>query len=214
MTTPIIVLGSGGHARVVLDVLRLLGREIVGLTTEDRALFGSDVFGCRVLGSDEALAAYAPEQVRLVNAIGSAHSMDARKSLFEKIRARGFAFAQVIHPSAIIARDAVLGEGVHVMAGAVLQPGVSVGANTIVNTRASVDHDCMIGAHVHIAPGCTLSGNVSVGDDSHIGAGATIIQGRHIGKRCLVAAGAVVIHGVMDGERVAGVPAHRMRKRV
>lgn len=214
MTSPIIVLGSGGHAKVVLDVLRLLGREIVGLTTEDHALIGREAFGCRVLGSDAALAAYAPEQIRLVNAIGSVHAMEARKSLFEKMKARGFAFAQVIHPSAVIAGDAVIGEGAQVMAGAVIQPGARIGDNTIVNTRASVDHDCSIGAHVHIAPGCTLSGNVRVADDSHIGAGATIIQGRQIGAHCLVAAGAVVIHDVADNERVAGVPARRMRDRV
>lgn len=211
MTIPIIVLGSGGHAKVVLDVLRLLGREVIGLTTQDKSLSGTSMLGTRVLGDDDALANYTPAHVRLVNAVGSVQFMDRRKALFETLKTRGYLFEQVIHPSAVIAGDVVLGEGVHAMAGVVIQPGARIGDNTLINTRAAVDHDCAIGRHAHISPGCTLSGNVTVGDETHIGAGATVIQGRRIGARCLVAAGAVVIHDFDDGDRVAGVPARRMR---
>ena len=213
MTLPIIILGSGGHAKVVIDVLRLQGREVIGLTTQDRAMFGHSVLGCRIIGDDDALAGHAPAQVRLVNAIGSVEMMEKRKQLFEKFKARGYVFEQAIHPSAVIARDAVLGEGAQVMAGAVVQPGARIGDNTIINTRASIDHDCVIGCHVHISPGCTLSGNVTVGDETHIGAGATVIQGRQIGCGCLIAAGAVVVRDIDDGERVAGVPARKMDER-
>jgi UDP-perosamine 4-acetyltransferase len=211
MTLPIIVLGSGGHAKVVLDVLRLLGREVIGLTTRDQNMFDRTLLGYRVLGDDTALARYAPSEVRLVNALGSLQSMDDRKTLFEKFKALGYGFEQVIHPMAVVARDAVLDEGVHAMAGAVIQPGSHIGDDTIINTRASVDHDCEIGRHVHIAPGCTLSGNVTVGDETHIGTGATVIHGITIGRRCLVAAGAVVCSNISDTDRVAGIPATRMK---
>lgn len=211
MAHPIIVLGSGGNAKVVLDVLLLLQKNVLGLTTEDRSMIDTTYCGFPVLGSDEVLARYSPSEIRLVNALGSVKSMKERKMLFEKFKALGFHFEQVVHPMAVVARDTFLGEGAQVMAGAVIQPGSRIGDNTIINTRASVDHDCGIGRHAHIAPGCTLSGGVIVGDETHVGAGATVVQGIKIGTRCLVAAGAVVIRDIDDGHRVAGVPARRMR---
>ncbi len=211
MAHPIIVLGGGGHAKVVLDVLLLQQKEVLGLTTLDRNMAGTKFLGFPVLGSDEALARCSPSEIRLVNALGSAGSMHERRTLFDKFKSLGFHFEQVIHPLAIIAQNTVLGEGVQVMAGAVIQPGSHIGDNTLINTCASVDHDCAIGRHVHLAPGCTLSGTVTVGDETHVGAGATVVQGIKIGARCLVAAGAVVNRDVDGGHRVAGVPARRMR---
>ncbi len=212
MTLPIIVLGSGGHAKVVLDVVRLMKKEVIGITTRELNMADRTWLGYRVLGDDNALTRYSPSAIRLVNAVGSVQTMEARKMLYEKFKALGFSFEQVIHPMAIVALDTVLGEGVHAMAGAVIQPGSRIGDNSIINTRASVDHDCDIGRHVHIAPGCTLSGNVTVGDETHIGTGAIVLQGARIGRRCLVAAGAVVRSAVDDGDRVAGVPARSMAK--
>ena len=98
------------------------------------------------------------------------------------------------------------------MAGVVIQPGSRIGKNSIVNTKASVDHDCIIGDHVHISPGVTLSGGVTVGSTVHIGSGATIIQGMRIGDNCLVAAGAVVISPLLDSVTVAGVPAKEIER--
>jgi len=211
MAHPIIVLGSGGHAKVVLDVLLLQRKHVLGLTTLDSNMFDTIYCGFPVLGNDDALERYSPSEIRLVNALGSVESMKERKMLFEKFRVRGFHFEQVIHPMAVVAQDTFLGEGAQIMAGVVIQPGSHIGDNALINTRASVDHDCGIGRHANIAPGCTLLGGVIVGDETHVGAGATIVQGIKIGTRCLVAAGAVVICDIDDGHRVAGVPARRMR---
>lgn len=93
------------------------------------------------------------------------------------------------------------------MAGAVIQPDVTIGANVLINTRASVDHDCRIGDHAHLAPGTTLCGGVCVGHTTHIGAGATVIQGVQIGNRCLIGAGSLVLRDVADGKKAYGVPA-------
>ncbi|WP_061214979.1 DapH/DapD/GlmU-related protein [Syntrophomonas wolfei] len=93
------------------------------------------------------------------------------------------------------------------MAGAVIQALVTIGVNTIINTRASVDHECLIGDHVHIAPGTTISGGVKIGDNVLIGAGATIIQGIHIGASSIVGAGAAVTKDVREGVIVMGIPA-------
>ncbi len=90
-------------------------------------------------------------------------------------------FETVIHPSAVIAPEVHIDDGVQVMAGAIVQPGSWLGENVIINTGARVDHDCTIDAHAHVAPGVTLSGNVHVGNGAHIGAGATVIQGIKVG---------------------------------
>jgi UDP-perosamine 4-acetyltransferase len=210
--TPVIVVGAGGHARVLLDVLLLSRAVILGLVDADLALVGHKVLGFEVLGGDEALRRHAPGTVRLVNAIGSVSSMDRRRSVYESWRHAGHSFASVFHPGAIVSAHAVAAAAVQIMAGAVVQACASIGENTIVNTGATVDHDCKVGAHVHLAPGVTLSGSVQIGDCTHVGAGATVIQGVRIGARCTVAAGAVVPRDVPDGTTVAGVPAREVRK--
>jgi UDP-perosamine 4-acetyltransferase len=98
----------------------------------------------------------------------------------------------------------VFDEGVQVMAGAIVQPGVRVGANSVLNSRSSVDHDCVIGSHVHVAPGAVLCGSVVVGDHAFVGAGATVIQGVHIGAGAVIGAGVVVIRNVAKGAVVYG----------
>jgi UDP-perosamine 4-acetyltransferase len=212
MSLPLIMLGAGGHAKVLIDALRTAGVAVNGLTDADPAKAGTHILGVPVLGDDEEVLSFAPEAVRLVNGIGSVRIPYLRRRLFDDFRKSGYAFAQVVHPRAIVAGDVVLAEGVQVMAGAVLQTGSRIGENAIINTRAVVDHDCVIGSHVHISPGAVLCGGVVIGDASHIGAGATLIQGVRIGANCMVAAGAVVIRDVPDGMTVMGVPAKEALK--
>ena len=202
-----IILGAGGHAKVLIEALLQSGAVIAGITEHDPALVGTNILGVPVLGGDDVVNEYPPSEIRLVNGLGSVGLTVNRQQLFEKFKGMGYKFATVIHPSAAIASDVVLGEGAQIMAGVVIQPGSHIGINSIINTRASVDHDCSIGDHVHIAPGVTMSGGVSVGAYSHIGTGATVIQGLSIGSGCLVAAGAVVTKNITDGTKVRGVPA-------
>ena len=199
MSLPIIVLGAGGHARVVIDALRAAKRRIVGVV-DPKVKDGP--FGIPALGGDEALDRHAPGEVELANGIGGTGATGPRDEVFRRFGARGYRFVTIVHPSAVVSEFAELGEGAQVMAGGVVQPGAAIGANTIVNTRASVDHDCKIGRSVHIAPGVTLSGTVTVGDGSHIGTGACVIHGINIGRGCLVAAGAVVYRDLADGQRL------------
>ena len=209
---PLILIGAGSHARVLIDALEATGAKVVGLLDADVSLAGGKVMGYPVLGGDDVLRQHAPGSVGLVNAIGSVDSMRLRKSVYEKLRSAGHVFASVIHPRATLSRHAVAAQGVQLMAGAIVQAGASLGEDTIVNTGATVDHDCVIGAHVHIAPGVTLSGNVLVGDETHVGAGTTVIQGVRIGAGCTVAAGAVVLRDVRDGTRVKGLPAREFSR--
>jgi len=199
MSAPIIILGGGGHARVVIDALLARGAVIEGLVDPALVAGAEGALSVRVLGGDEALDGRDPSSVLLANGIGSVQSTERRRARFEHFRALGFRFAHVIHLAATLARDVELAEGVQVMAGAVVQSGASLGLNTLVNTRASLDHECRIGDHVHVAPGATLSGGVVVGEGSHVGTGAVVIQGVRIGRHCVIGAGAVVLKDVPDG---------------
>lgn len=207
MSLPVIVLGAGGHAKVLINVLHLLSVEIIGVTDPDERLHGKEISGCQVIGTDELLNLYHPEKVRLVNGIGSVGLPVARRRIFEKYKVQGFYFASVIHPGAILASDIRIGEGVQIMAGAVVQPGVSLGDNVIINTKASVDHDCIIASHVHTAPGATIAGDVHIGAGVHVGTGASIVQGVAVGEAALIGAGSLVLRDVPAGVTVFGSPA-------
>jgi sugar O-acyltransferase (sialic acid O-acetyltransferase NeuD family) len=210
MNLPVIILGAGGHAKVLIEALRTSNVSIAGITDADVARLNSSVMGVPVLGNDSMIDRHRPDSILLVNGVGSVNLPRVRTALFERFKGRGFSFAIVRHASAVIASDTVLGEGAQVMAGAVIQPGCRIGMDTIVNTNATIDHDCEIGNHAHVAPGVTLSGGVRVGVGTHVGTGATVIQGIVIGKNCLVAAGAVVTTNVRDDTTVVGVPAREV----
>jgi UDP-perosamine 4-acetyltransferase len=210
MTERVILIGCGGHARVLTDCLRQNRAEIIGYTAPVGMQASGNMASLQRLGDDEALMHFDPATVMLVNGVGSVRSPAARREVFDRLKSQSFKFAVVTHSRAIIADCARLEEGAQVMAGAVVQAGAVIRANTIINTAASVDHDCVVGAHVHVACGAVLSGGVCVGDGSHIGTGALIAQSVTIGKDCLVAMGAAVRKDVADRDFVAGVPAQRV----
>jgi UDP-perosamine 4-acetyltransferase len=207
MSSAVIILGAGGHAKVLIDAMLTSSAIILGVVDSNTALRDGNLLGVPVLGGDEVVNTYLPSEIQLVNGLGSVGIPSKRQQLYEKFKQLGFDFSTIIHPSAIIASHVEQGEGAQIMAGAVIQPCCRIGANSIINTRASVDHDCIIGDHVHIAPGVTLSGGVTIGSGTHVGTGATIIQGVTIANDCLVAAGAVVTRDLIAGTKVRGVPA-------
>jgi sugar O-acyltransferase (sialic acid O-acetyltransferase NeuD family) len=212
MNLPVIILGGGGHAKVLIEALLLQRREILGYTDPDETR--NMVLGLSRLGDDQAILKYDPEKLKLVNGVGSIASTSSRKGLYDRFRKKGYRFQNVAHPSAIISSDVRLEEGVQIMAGAVVQPGSRLGANTIINTQAVVDHDCDIGAHVHVAPGAVVSGNVRIGEGVHVGVGAIIIQGVAIGERSIIGAGTVVLKDVPSCVTVVGAPGRVIRSHV
>ena len=202
MPADVIVLGAGGHARVVIDGLRRAGFSVAGICAPELKPGQPGPLGVTVLGNDDALARMDKHSHLLANGIGSVGDVTIRRTVFERMTADGWRFATLIHPAATVGDQCNLAEGAQIMAGAVLQCGVHVGRNTIVNSSASIDHDCRIGDHVHVAPGAVLSGNVSVGARSHLGTGAIVIHGNSIGDDVLIGAGAVVTRAVASGTRV------------
>lgn len=205
MNRRLIILGAGGHARVLLGALAAAGVRPAGcLAPELSAGWPAEV---PRLGDDDHLLALDPVAVELINGVGGVGSTALRRAVFERAKAKGFAFSQVLHPSAVVTPDCLIGEGAQIMAGAIVQTGALLGDNTLINTGAVVDHDCRIGAHCHVAPGATLSGGVELGIGTHVGTGACIIQGVRLGEGVVVGAGAVVIRDVADGQTVVGNPA-------
>jgi sugar O-acyltransferase (sialic acid O-acetyltransferase NeuD family) len=202
----VILIGAGGHARVLLDILRASGIAVVGAVDKQKAP-GSKLGDVEVLGSDEVLRGHDPSKIRLVNAVGSTGDNQARERIFVQMKSLGFSFETLVHPSAIVSSSALVREGAQIMAGAIVQSGARIESNVIINSGAIVEHDCVIESHAHVAPGVVLSGSVRVGKGAHLGTGATVIQGIEIGSYSLVGAGAVVVSNVPDRTQVLGIPA-------
>jgi len=202
---PLVMIGAGGHAKVLHALAMALGRNIVGVCDPQLFQQGQSHWrGVPVLGGDEALAQFDPATVGLINGIGQLVGSRARKAIYERLRQAGFSFPTQVHPAAWIASSATLAQGVQVMAGAVVQPDCYVGENSIINTHASIDHDCVIGAHVHIAPGATLCGGIRVLDGAFIAAGATLIQGVTVGLGAVVGAGSILTRDLAANQVILG----------
>jgi len=204
---PVIVLGTGGHAAVLIDALQRSGRIVLGCLSPDGATGAAGPLGTEILGDDTVLNRYQPGAVGLVNGVGSTDTAQAsgglaRHHLHRTWHRRSFVFASVIHPAATVAAGCDLAAGVQVMAGAVVQTGTRIGAGSIVNTGARIDHHCSVGELVHIAPGATLCGGVSVGDGAFVGAGATVIPGIAIGAGARIGAGMTILADVPEGARL------------
>ena len=204
---PIIVIGSGGHAKVLIDLLLAASRKVLFCTDHSQSRHGTHLLGVSVAGPDELILDHSPQEVELVNGIGSVGAAQLRRKIYDTWVSREYQFATAVHPSAYVSPWATISQGAQIMAHAVVQPDAVIGNNTIINTAATVDHDCQIGSHCHIAPGCTLSGSVRTGDECHLGVGATIIQQVKLGDHVIVGAGATVIGDVPDNQTVVGTPA-------
>ena len=189
---PVLLLGAGGHAKVLINMLRLCDREIIGVLSP--GLNDTVVAGVKVIGSDEKLIEFNPEEVELVNAVGQLPNDRKRENLYLKGKNIGFIFSSVIHPSAIIANDVALCEGVQIMAGVIIEPGVIVGKNAILNTACSINHDVTIGSHSHIAPGVVICGGVIVGCSAFVGTNATLVPFSEVNNFGFVKAGKVYTH--------------------
>jgi UDP-perosamine 4-acetyltransferase len=210
----IVGIGAGGHAKVLIDILRLQGQtEIVGLTDRNQQLWGTRVSGVPVLGDDNVLMTLLPDVRGVFIGLGGAGDNSPRRHLYEHAIALGFEIVAAVHPKAIIANDSVLGRGTVVMAGAIVNSGARIGDNVIINTGAIVEHDCEIGNHAHIATGARLAGGVRVGEGAHVGVGASVRQGITLGETAVVGAGAAVVDDVPAGVTVVGVPARPMRSK-
>jgi len=198
-----ILLGAGGHGRVVRALALELGFDLIGVCDPSMTK-GQDWQGIDVMGADDQVLQHDPNTVVLLNGIGTGPRATTRLDVQNRWAHRGYRFPALVHPYSWVAADVIMDAGVQVMAGSVVQPGVTVGRATIINSRSSIDHDCQIGIGCHIAPGATLCGDVCVGDGAFIGAGAVVRQGITIGAGAVLAAGAVLVADLPAGQMAMG----------
>lgn len=208
----IILLGGGGHCKVVIDTI-LLGKQyaIAGIA-DVKANVGKKVSGVTVIGTDAELEDYYRKGIKnCFIAAGSVGDPSLRIKLFKRAKQAGFKLPNIIHPRSTISKTAYLGEGNFIAAGAIINPGAEIGDNCIINTSAVIEHDCIIGDFTHIASGVILSGAVEIGEYSHLGTGACVIQSIKIGKRSVIGAGSVVVNNIGDNAIAFGNPCKKIK---
>ncbi len=207
MTQRILVIGAGGHAKVVIEALRAAGFDPAGLI--DPHPTSRELLGVPLLGDDIALPRLRSDFPAAAIALGSNR---ARECIAETLRQLGYALPPIIHPAAYLSPSATIGPGAVVMARATIGTLARIGALAILNTGCIVEHDNDIGACAHIAPGATLAGAVTVGPRALVGAGAVARPGVTIGADAIVGAGAAIVSDVPAGATWAGTPARPLRR--
>jgi UDP-perosamine 4-acetyltransferase len=202
----VLIIGAGGHGKVVLDVLRASAtHKPIGFLDADPALANHTVSGLPVLGQINLLPKLRQQKLKYaVVAIGDNRS---RQSYIRTLRDHGFELANAVHPAAHVSPTAELGQGVVVCPAAVVGTEASIADGVIVNTGAVVDHECVVGECVHLAPGVLLAGRVSVGTGAFVGLGSRIIQCLNVGEWSMIGAGTTVIRDVPPNVTVVGTPA-------
>ena len=205
------VVGGGGHAKVVISIVsKLKHLRILGYTDlKDQGA----VLGVPYLGCDRELVALSAERKKLtaVLALGQVGLGKARYECWTRLHSPALSFPLIISPAAIVNEGASGGEGAVVMDGAVINTGAIIGRGAIVNTNSTIEHDVVLADWVHVAPGATISGGVTVGQFSMIGAGATVIEGIKISADCVIGAGATVVSDLEEPGVYVGCPARRLR---
>jgi UDP-perosamine 4-acetyltransferase len=207
----IVVIGGGGHAKVVISILQKLKHfSILGYTDPKS---NGVLLKTPYLGDDRQLAALEVNHKKLnaVLALGQVSVGKARYELWKRLHPLGLSFPLIVSPNSIVNEDVLADEGVVVMDGAVINVGTKIGRGGIVNTNSTVEHDVVLADWVHVAPGATISGGVTVGRFSLIGVGATIIEGRKIAPECVVGAGATVVNDLTEPGIYVGCPARRIK---
>ncbi len=210
----VILLGGGGHAKCVIDAMRL-GKKLAPAGILDLpARAGESVLGVKIVGPDEDLRLWSRSCGGLAFvALGSTGDPARRIALWEKAEREGCDFPNVIHPAAAVSPHAALGRGVYVGPGAIVNAGAEVGDGCIINSGAIVEHDCRLGAFVHAGPGAVLCAGVKVGDRTHVGAGSSVVQYLKIGPDTVVGAGATVVKDLPGLAVCVGSPARKIKSR-
>jgi sugar O-acyltransferase (sialic acid O-acetyltransferase NeuD family) len=209
----IFVYGSSGHAKVIIDILEKQGEFKIEGLIDDFKTPGTSIFGYNVIGAGSQIFSSKLEHI-FGGIIAIGDNWDRSMIVNKIIQLKpDFKFITAIHPSAMIARGIIIGDGTVVMAGAIINSDTTIGEHCIINTKASLDHDNHLGNFVSIAPGVTMGGDVAVGDYSALSIGATVIQKIDIGVHCVVGAGSVVVKNVDSQTVQYGVPAKFIRKR-
>lgn len=202
-----VIVGAGGQARIVCDILSYdRNVDVVGFTDNDVPDSNERIFGRPILGRHEDIADIVAEHGIRAAVVAIGDNV-VRAERYEMLRSVGLKVLNAIHPSAVISPTATIGEGNVVSPGAFVNTLARIGDNCIINTGAIVEHEVTVGSHVHLAPGVIVAGRVTIGDMTFIGAGSVVREYLMVGERVVVGAGSVVLGEVPSGVMVAGAPA-------
>jgi sugar O-acyltransferase (sialic acid O-acetyltransferase NeuD family) len=195
---PLVLIGGGGHASVLADILLEQGRVIAAVISPEDPALRSVFAGLTHFNNDEAVTRFSRDSVNLINGIGMVPRSNLRREVNQKFVNLGYEFETVISNDASVSNYAAISPGAQVLSGARVQAGARILEHTIVNTGALVEHDCLVGSYSHIAPRATLCGQVKTGAQVFIGAGAIILPGIELGQNSVVGAGTTVCRNVPE----------------
>ncbi|MCD8914594.1 acetyltransferase [Staphylococcus simulans] len=202
----IFIIGNGGHAKVVKDVINASSKYQIAGHLDD-AIKEKHMVDGLIYDSLSNIDEYRND---FLFHIGIGNNL-VREKIFEELDIKIEKFPVLIHPSAVIGSSAQIGLGSVVMPNAVINAEAEIGNHVIVNTASVIEHDNKISDYTHVSPNATLTGNVTLGKYSQVGAGATIIPNKRVGKNVIVGAGATVISNIENSCIVAGTPAKLIR---
>ena len=197
MKKDIVIIGAGGHGKVVIDCVEQENKYAIGAIVDDNYK-NRTVFNFKVEQKNNT-SGYLGKHV--IIAVGDCMT---RKNIASQLTSE---FVTTIHPTAVISKYAKVGNGCQIFANAVINPDANIGNHVIINTGAIVEHDCFVDDFVHLSPNSCIGGGVTIGTCTHIGIGTSVIQGVKIGKNVVIGAGAVVISDIPDNCTAVGIPA-------
>ncbi|MBO5019845.1 MAG: acetyltransferase [Clostridia bacterium] len=205
MNKKIVIVGAGGHAKVVADVAKLNGYTDIVFLCDDPDV--KSFVGYPVVGQSDRFSGY--EEWDFIIAIGD---FVDRERIYRNFEKNGLKIVTLVHPSAIIAENVKIGKGTVVMAGAIINPGSVIGNGCIINTAATVDHDNIVSDFAHISVGAHLGGTVKVGRCTWVGIGAVVSNNKSICENIIIGAGAVVTKDLCESGTYLGIPARKVDK--
>ncbi len=198
----LIILGAGGHGKVVADIALMVGYDDIRFLDDDHPT-RSHIGSWPIIGKlNNPMEKDLPKFVAIGNNL-------VRQQLSRTLESQNL--VSIIHPRAVVSSRAKIGAGVVAVAGVVVNCDTDVGDGVILNTACSVDHDCKVADFSHISPGANLAGGVSIGPRTWVGIGSAVREGIKIGADCIIGAGSAVVKNVPDGETWLGVPAKVVR---
>ena len=196
MSKPVVMLGAGGHAKVLMEILEQNDCKLMAIVSPETPSWTPETFNPIWLKADEDVLDFSSNDYLLINGLGSLPANNNKRTeLHAFFKQQGYEFKTVIAKGAVVSGYSLLGEGVQVCPGSVVNQ-CTVGQFTIINSGAIVEHDVYIGENSHIAPGAVICGDVALGNQVHVGAGATIIQGVEVGNGAVIGAGSIVTKNV------------------
>lgn len=204
----LIIIGSGGHSRVIIDAAESIGFNIIGIIDINFQGIKENILNYPVLGDLTVLNKFDSNTTALFIAIGDGIQ---RLEQYSSAKKNGYFIPTIIHPSTIMSKHFNIGEGVFINAGVIINADVQIGDNSIINTGTILDHEVKLGVNSHIGPGCKISGRVHIGNNTFIGTGTSIIDKIHVGDNVIIGAGSVIIRNVENNTKVAGVPGRRIK---